>query len=615
MPLSCLLFIIVLSACHKNFPENRPANRVPVILATSITKIQTRVDGSSFEKEDKIGLFILEQPKKIVEDRHTDNVQFTFNGMEWVAENEVFYPEGDSKSTFLAYYPFLSEGVPPGKSTIVYKTKSDQSIAENYTLSDFLVAEINDVEPTESEVSLNFKHKLTAIEIVLDPGNAFASAPELLDAHPQILIKGIHTDYEYDFLNGKFSGQSGRSDIIPAGEFTVKDNKLTGKKCVIVPQTISAGHILIELTAGNKNYSFTLGEEYQFLSGTRETYTLTLAASNAANIPGKISVSVSDWDNELSQSGTLTEKEEQENTISDCYSIAIPSFSESSVYKVMNGKTQIAEICKEYLVAKNIENQAIVAYPTSKGQTDLTRGIVLQILEGTTNKILSGAVHGGTVSWNMDSGLLTYTKGALQPFINVYIDAKGNFKNVPDGGSITVAIPEPDILTDTRDNIQYRIVKIGTHYWMGENLKATTFTDGTPIEWKESNKDWKGAIIACCRYKESNEILYKHGAILDKICPEGWKVPSIAEWNRLITYVAANAVLLKNSSWGVTDNKLNLSGFSAVKIGLRSSDGSFYDGMSGFWHNEGGYAYLSNGSISVYKDENTSGCSIRCIRK
>jgi hypothetical protein len=47
-------------------------------------------------------------------------------------------------------------------------------------------------------------------------------------------------------------------------------------------------------------------------------------------------------------------------------------------------------------------------------------------------------------------------------------------------------------IIDPRDGQSYQIVKIGDQWWMAENLKATIYSDGTPIDYPgEDETAWK----------------------------------------------------------------------------------------------------------------------------
>lgn len=608
------VLLTLLTACHKDDVEIVPDNHsLPVVLTTNVSKVQTKVAESAFEDGDEIGLFLLEQPNTLSDDRYADNLRFVCRGADWVPDEALFFPSGESKSNFIAYYPYLPGGLSERGTSLSRNVKSDQDKEHYYSLSDFLVATLNDVEPREDAVPLVFKHKLTCVEIVINPGTAYSDAQKLLDAHPVVTIKNVSTSVDYDFLTGAFNNPTQKSDIIPAGSFIVKENKLVGKKAIIVPQIIPGGHILIELSVDGKNYSFTLGEAHEYIPATREICTLTLRSA-ASSVPGKIVTSVVDWENNKEYSGDLTENIDSDGIDADYYSVVIPDFSESSVYKVMNGNVQIAEVCREYLKSTGIDNQIIAAYPFRDGKTDMSKGTILQVLDGNAGNPLPGNVHGGTISWNASTHLPTYKKGTSAYLSVVYIDTKGVFFTAVEGKNPAPATLKPDLLEDPRDNIVYSVVKIGTQYWMGQNLKATQFVNGEAIPLKENKTEWKAAPVALCHYKATSEILYNFGAVTSQIAPENWKIPSKAEWEQLVFYTEANPILLESANWNIINNKLNLTGFSASKTGIRQETGDFYEDAPGFWHNEGGYACFINNNINVMSNETSSGCSLRLLR-
>ncbi len=155
------------------------------------------------------------------------------------------------------------------------------------------------------------------------------------------------------------------------------------------------------------------------------------------------------------------------------------------------------------------------------------------------------------------------------------------------------------------DGNMYHMIAIGTQVWMGENLKSLHYSDGTviPYVWEYNDSDsltviygryysWASAMREA---NSSNSIPSGiHGA-----CPDGWHLPSLAEWMILINYCGgefeAGAKLKEEgtSHWiqpnaGAT----NESGFTALPGGSREKFGGSLMGESGFWwtsYDEYGY--------------------------
>ena len=98
------------------------------------------------------------------------------------------------------------------------------------------------------------------------------------------------------------------------------------------------------------------------------------------------------------------------------------------------------------------------------------------------------------------------------------------------------------------DGNEYAIVRIGTQQWTGANLRTTHYNDGTPITLLEDQEAWaqceNSEEAAYCLYDNdaTNSELYGmlynwHAANTGKLCPEGWHIPSQAEWQQLAQYV------------------------------------------------------------------------------
>ena len=246
---------------------------------------------------------------------------------------------------------------------------------------------------------------------------------------------------------------------------------------------------------------------------------------------------------------------------------AIPAdFSSSYVQKVMSGGKQVAEIDLEYI--KGLGQVAVVYPCDDEGKAILTKGVTAK---------------GATVAWDASTQLPTVgTEGAeVAKFYVVDGEILTSYDGETQEGTV-----RPDLLLDQRGTeVQsYRLVKIGLRYWTADNVRATKFTDGTPIAaiseseadaWKtnttgayltDSEADW----VAIAGY------LYNgYCAVSDKMAPEGWRVPTCADYGSIRTSVGARtAALFKDSlpgTWSEGTTGTNLTGFSVVATGYYST--------------------------------------------
>jgi uncharacterized protein (TIGR02145 family) len=106
-----------------------------------------------------------------------------------------------------------------------------------------------------------------------------------------------------------------------------------------------------------------------------------------------------------------------------------------------------------------------------------------------------------------------------------------------------------ETITDADGNV-YHTVKFGHQVWMVDNLRTTRYNDGTSITLETSEETWgTGADGKYCYYGNATEedLIKDHGALYNwyavdtkKLAPEGWHVPTDAEWEILKNYFASD---------------------------------------------------------------------------
>ncbi len=323
-----------------------------------------------------------------------------------------------------------------------------------------------------------------------------------------------------------------------------------------------------------------------------------------------------------------------EKTVSmPALSIAIPtSFNDCWVQRVMYNGVKVAEVCKEYI--KEFDDQRVVVYPCDEdGNAILTQGV--------------SASDGGTVVWDEATNTVTYTTGNSTALAMVYLVNGQIVINAPE--SAEAAVVEADLLVDKRGNEEnvYPIVKIGTQYWLAENLRATKWIDGTAIPMYKSTQSaqWNANTTGAYHvYADDNEYIPIYGLLYNGYCianadmlaPEGWEVASMAQWTALRTYGGPLANNFKSDtdySWNLGKEGNNLTGFNVWAAGLYSSaTGDADDGADAWYWTTTPYEdpLSSTPTLQMIRFNQTSknmvryttsghsytfGHSVRCIRK
>ena len=176
------------------------------------------------------------------------------------------------------------------------------------------------------------------------------------------------------------------------------------------------------------------------------------------------------------------------------------------------------------------------------------------------------------------------------------------------------ACPGTPTVTDVDGNV-YNTVLIGEQCWMRENLRTTQYANGTPIALGTDT-----STTTPFRYYPNNSnstditfygYLYNWPAVMNDaassnanpsgvqgVCPDGWHVPSTAEWESLMTYMNSQSQYVCQTYWtnsfaksladsvawatntrpqpsctvGYNLNENNATGFSARPAGYMSID-------------------------------------------
>ena len=191
-------------------------------------------------------------------------------------------------------------------------------------------------------------------------------------------------------------------------------------------------------------------------------------------------------------------------------------------------------------------------------------------------------------------------------------------------------------VADIEGNV-YKIVKIGTQWWMAENLKTTMYNDSSSISLVTDNTAWSLLETgAYCFFNNdaSNSkvygVLYNWYAVTDSrnLAPKGWHIPSDTELQTLITYLGGTNVAggkLKEEGTTHWDSPntgaTNESNFTALPGSYRNRDGVFGRiGDEGYWwtsaytNTESCYLGASYGDIRTIIIFKTSGFSVRCVK-
>ena len=177
----------------------------------------------------------------------------------------------------------------------------------------------------------------------------------------------------------------------------------------------------------------------------------------------------------------------------------------------------------------------------------------------------------------------------------------------PTGGEGSVGA-----LVDSRDSRTYKTLEIGGRVWMAENLNYQGNSDGFVLD---TVGGWLGCFENNVNYCEKQGRLYQWGVAMNA-CPEGWKLPSKADFESLLAAVGGGAT--------AADSLTSLGFISEINGGYYYMGYfSFYDKYAYFWTSDevranNAYSVMfekGRSSVSFDQTYEQFGLSVRCIKE
>jgi len=245
---------------------------------------------------------------------------------------------------------------------------------------------------------------------------------------------------------------------------------------------------------------------------------------------------------------------------------------------------------------------------------------------------------------------------------DAFLSGRFSIKSYSEKDVILKMLPLDGQMTDAEGN-SYQCVRFGNQLWTVENLRTTKFSDGTPIPVVTDAEKWVALTTsACCFFgnRTDSVLIRKWGALYNwftvkdsrGLAPEGWRVPSNADWEKLMVYIAYSdngynldttyatekcaKALCAQTEWasegsgsyatvGTPGKDLalnNKSGFSAYPAGCRYAGGYGFSYELGYWwcsdekNEKSGcmrYLYYNYNDMRPSSADKTYGISVRLV--
>lgn len=200
----------------------------------------------------------------------------------------------------------------------------------------------------------------------------------------------------------------------------------------------------------------------------------------------------------------------------------------------------------------------VTSTPTSDGVgkiADLSKGLIAQVTQCEDNSDISARaggtiamyprhqkkIDGSDISIVGDYVIKSMTWGNHANYNHVIVDKDGNISLEETPGALDVKWNAEPYKVKDYDGNAYPVVKVGASYWLRENLKATTYSDGTSVQ--NFNDVAEGERTPCtvtedeCVFYYERQPMYKDDAT----------------YGRLYNYMAASGAESENGSYSQAD--------------------------------------------------------------
>lgn len=253
-----MIAALSLGACSNEDDAHGVDLSKPISLSFQPAAVMTKATvgvatNASFEKDDKVGVY--------VDNAGYENVCFTnTNNVNWTASQTMYWPDA-STYTIRAYYPYMET------VSNVVTLPADQSSEAAFTAADRMWVGVPQ-SATNSPISLTLQHMMSLLKLDITDGEGMS-----LDAIRQMkpaILGTMPATGTWDLMTGEITFPAEDGSSVKNIEPFLEDNgtSLTYYALVMPGTKFEYGKKFFSLTDGGTTYSYTLNIEGGFTAGS-----------------------------------------------------------------------------------------------------------------------------------------------------------------------------------------------------------------------------------------------------------------------------------------------------------------------------------------------------------
>lgn len=247
------------------------------------SEVTTRVTDTSWEKDDAIGLFMMNSGVALDESALASNVKYITDGTQEFnnpSQNKIYYPFNKKNVDIIAYYPYDSS---------IKDLTYEIDVTNQIKLSDIDLLysnEIKSVNSTAGIVNLHFIHQLVKVIIKLDVGDTGVELNKF-----SAIIANVNRSALFSLANGEISNKNDIGNI----NFNVRSNNKTAEAILLPEDDLSDKELII--TIDETSFSLSLdntAKDNKFKQSNIYTYSIALREGKGPILDG-LTATIEDW--------------------------------------------------------------------------------------------------------------------------------------------------------------------------------------------------------------------------------------------------------------------------------------------------------------------------------
>ena len=264
---------MILAGCSNDENEITDNWNGEIRLSSGVTVQQTRANSTNvpdtqIAKDEVVKVMVAKQSSDL-HDYDGYTLDFTADGNGGLSNpTSMYYPTSGMGVNIYAYHP--------ADAMVSFSVQENQSADKDYYKSDLLYSKAQDYARRKEAHSLTFVHKLCKVTYTLKSGTG---SPDLTDA--TVKWMNVAKTIGFDAATGVVATPTITATITPHATYGA----------VIVPQTVSSGTKLLQVTLANGGVLYyTPDTEQLFEGGKKYNYDITVNLSGLT-----VESTITDW--------------------------------------------------------------------------------------------------------------------------------------------------------------------------------------------------------------------------------------------------------------------------------------------------------------------------------